>query len=85
MHCKQVQILLPDWVQNKETQMTDEFFHHLEACSTCNNEAKEMKQLFAQIENDSLLLPNEQYFVNLLPRIHQRIEKGPACTVQRRR
>jgi len=74
--CNELQLLLPDWIKEQERNTHHTLItKHLSLCSSCSNEAEGLKKLFMEIERDEAYIPPQQYFVNLLPRIHERIER----------
>ncbi|MBS4027365.1 MAG: hypothetical protein KGZ58_01910 [Ignavibacteriales bacterium] len=76
MQCNEIKLLLPDWVKEKEHNTSHIIIQqHLMTCQNCTNEAEAMEQLFSRIDNDKQYVPTQQYFTNLLPHIHQRIER----------
>jgi hypothetical protein len=75
-HCNEIQMLLPDWIANKERDEHHETItQHLSHCISCKQEANAFEQLLISMKQEQQSAPQQQYFINLLPRIHQRIER----------
>jgi|GEM_PF-1666772 len=74
-HCNEIQSLLPDWIKNKESdEHNQEILLHLSHCDGCKQETMELEQTLTQMKQQ-YTSPPQQYFITLLPRVHQRIEK----------
>lgn len=75
MKCKKIKYLIPDYfseeLSTKDKQIISE---HLKSCSKCNYGYVQLGKLFDQLKNEKLQEPPHQYWINLLPKIHNRIE-----------
>ncbi len=76
MKCRQIQILLPDFIQGKSTTEEHNLVSgHLALCELCNEETTQLHKLITNIQMLNHPEPSRSYFGTLLPRIHSRIEK----------
>lgn len=76
MKCSEIQYLIPDYIKASLTEDESALVKdHLNECAMCKNDAEEMKLIFKQLVSEEHLSLEPSYFVNLVPRIHQRIEQ----------
>lgn len=76
MNHDDIRQLLPDFVYGKLLEdLEKKILEHIQTCKDCTEEVEQLKVLFANVEQEKIWNPSEQYFTALLPRIHQRIEK----------
>ncbi len=74
MHCKEIQLQLPDWIHDREhSPLHQEIPQHLETCADCRTEAEQFEKIFTMFHNDTPFVPPQTYFATLLPRVHERI------------
>ena len=77
MHTKHVNIVLPDYVRGiLDAEDTKHVEEHLKHCQACQANLADVKQVFGAVENTAPGHVEKAYFNSLLPRIHERLEKG---------
>ena len=75
MKCKGIRFQLPDYVSERLSETEKEAVAgHLASCASCREEVKRLQIVITEIENIATPKPENLYWVNLLPRIHERIE-----------
>jgi len=76
MKCKKVRYLLPEYM---ERTLPDEEMslvaQHLHSCDGCSQDLKSIQKLYSTLDHQLQEEPPKDYWVSLLPRIHQRIEE----------
>lgn len=73
MKCKN-RYLIPDFIQNKLSQSENDFFaEHIKICNTCKYEYSKLLDVFQIIKDQKENVPDDLYWNNLLPKIHERI------------
>ncbi len=55
--------------------------NHLAICSSCRQEAEELRALLAEIEHEKAWKPSDNYLATILPRVHERLEKKHSATL----
>jgi hypothetical protein len=84
MNCRNVRILLPEYLQKRLSGPEDAAVSdHLLHCPDCAAEAEGLDILMHDLRLAEPAKPQEMYFINLLPRIHQRIDEGSGRKVPR--
>jgi hypothetical protein len=67
---------LPDFVNRKLFEDVEKkILEHIQTCKDCTEEVEQLKIFFTSAKRENAWVPPEQYFVSVLPKIHQRIEK----------
>ena len=82
MRCKNIQAKLVDYYENalslKERNLVQS---HLEICSDCQKELQKIRSTFELLNNESSYEPDEAYWVNFVPGLRIKIEKGQRTTL----
>jgi len=80
VHTKHVEYLLPDYLNNMlEESLRPLVESHLEECSACRTELKNLRTTFHSLSTYQAPPPADGYFATVLPRVRQRLEgKKPA-------
>ena len=79
MKCKNIQKLLPDFVQGRSSDREAGMIRdHLSQCHTCLNEAQELAQLTTDLSQLRLPAPSAAYWNSLLVNIHERLDERSA-------
>lgn len=77
MICKEVKYQLPDFIKSR---LSDEENHqiaeHLKLCLICKGELASIEATFKKFDSENISEPSSSYWINLLPRIHSRIEES---------
>jgi len=78
MTCRDVTFGLPDFVGGKLLESEKaQIISHLESCHECRLEVEQLQMVFSLLREQQPVHPPEQYWVSLVPRIHERIGKKP--------
>ena len=54
---------------------------HLEICPDCQKELQKIRSTFELLENESAYEPDEAYWINFIPGVRLKIEKGQGTTL----
>ncbi len=74
MKCREVQLMLPDFVLNKLMNgQLSKIQSHLSHCKECQKASEDMQQVLLGLSEVKYEQPSEQYFTSILPRVHERI------------
>lgn len=77
MVCKEVKFQLPDFITNRlSEEVSRQISEHLQRCLICKAEFASIDTTFKKFDSENISNPSSTYWVNLLPRIHNRIEKS---------
>jgi hypothetical protein len=75
--CHEIRYLLPDFVSNRtDEQENKSVQEHLQRCSSCSEEVLVLKQTFEAVASSGPSIPSETYWINFLPRLHDRLSDG---------
>ncbi|GEM_PF-5330137 len=75
MKCREVQMMLPDYVVNKISNGNlGKIENHIAECAKCKNDAVELHNLMMGLRSYKQEEPPEMYFATIVPRVHDRIE-----------
>jgi len=84
MNCREVRILLPEYLgEQLSGEERSVVRDHIAVCRDCRSEARELDALLRDLKLPELPEPDERYFATLLPRINQRIGERSAWKVPR--
>ncbi|MDP3024589.1 MAG: zf-HC2 domain-containing protein [candidate division Zixibacteria bacterium] len=82
MRCKNIQVKLVDYYENslppEEKKLVQS---HLEICSSCQEELQKIRSTFELLKNESAYEPDEAYWINFIPGVRSKIEKGWGTTL----
>ena len=80
MKCDEIKYQLPDFVRGKVSDVERAtILEHLGSCQSCAADEELFRTVQQRIEKEIEWMPDKQYWVNLLPQIHSRIEnKNPS-------
>jgi len=82
MRCKNIQVKLVDYYENslppEERKLVQS---HLEICPDCQKELQKIRSTFELLENESAYEPDEAYWINFIPGVRLKIEKGQGTTL----
>lgn len=82
MRCKNIQVKLVDYYENSLSPEEGKLVQsHLEICSSCQQELQKISSTFELIKNESSYEPDETYWVNFVPGVRIKIEKGQGTTL----
>ena len=82
MRCKNIQVKLVDYYENSLSPEEKKLVQsHLEICSNCQEELQKIKSAFELLINESTYEPDEAYWVNFVPGVRIKIEKGQRTTL----
>ncbi len=74
MKCREVQLMLPDFVLNKVMNgQLSKIQSHLRGCKECQRASDEMQKVMMGLSEVKYEQPSEQYFASILPRVHERV------------
>ncbi len=77
MTCKEVKYRLPDFITSRlSDDENQKIAEHLKLCLICKAEMALLEATFKKFQNENISEPSSTYWVNLLPRIHSRIESS---------
>ena len=82
MRCKNIRVKLVDYYENslppEERNLVQS---HLEICPNCQQELQKIRSTFELLKNESAYEPDEAYWVNFVPGVRIKIEKGQGTTL----
>lgn len=76
MTCDDIRYQLPDFICSMLSERENKtVLDHLATCKICSHETEELRLLLSRIDKEKAQAPSENYFISLLPEIHQLIER----------
>lgn len=82
MRCNNIQIKLVDYYENSLPSEEKNLVQgHLEICSNCKQELQKIRSTFELLNNESSYEPDEAYWLNFVPGVRAKIEKGQGITL----
>jgi len=82
MRCKNIRVKLVDYYENslphEERNLVQS---HLDICPNCQKELQKISSTFELLKNESSYEPDEAYWVNFVPGVRAKIEKGRGTTL----
>ncbi len=82
MRCKNIRVKLVDYYENflphEERNLVQS---HLEICPNCQKELQKIRSTFELLKTESVYEPDEAYWVNFVPGVRAKIEKGQGTTL----
>lgn len=82
MRCKNIRVKLVDYYENSLPHEEKKLVQsHLEICPNCQKELQKIRSTFELLKNESAYEPDEAYWVNFIPGVRLKIEKGWGTTL----
>lgn len=77
MICNEIKYQLPDFIMSRLSEEEhQQITRHLKQCLICKSELASIEVTFKKVDSEYMAEPPASYWINLIPRIHNRIEES---------